>query len=165
MADETAVERFKLEQQRNGGAGWFLWIASLSIINTVLVLTKTDFNFIFGLGITQFIDGLVAEAPPFVRGIGVAINIGIAAVVAGIWYLSKRYTWPFLTGMIVYAGDALIFVLVQEWIGVAFHAFALIAMVGGYKAAVKLAALPVEAQATVEASGEPARPAALVGPA
>jgi len=144
MTNETMVERYKLEQQRKGGAGWFLWIGGLSLINTILFLTQTDFNFIFGLGITQVIDGFVSAMPPAIRGVGVALDLVIAAVFAGIWYLAKRHTWPFITGMIVYAADAVIFIVVQEWIGVAFHAFALAAIVAGYKAASKLAELPPE---------------------
>lgn len=88
------------------------------------------------------IDGFLLEASPFVRGIGFALDLVIAGAFAGIGYLARRYTWPFITGMIVYAADTLIFVVVQEWIGVGFHAFALIAIYGGDRAALALAERP-----------------------
>jgi hypothetical protein len=42
--------------------------------------------------------------------------------------------------MIVYGVDGLIFVLIQDWIGVAFHAFAILMISRGLMAARRLAA-------------------------
>ncbi|MFQ5608913.1 MAG: hypothetical protein ACE5F8_01425 [Woeseiaceae bacterium] len=40
--------------------------------------------------------------------------------------------WAYILGMIVYALDGLIFVLVQDWVSVGFHAFVLFMLWGGY---------------------------------
>jgi hypothetical protein len=64
------------------------------------------------------------------------------AVIAIFGFLGQRavagYRWAFVAGMIFYALDGLIFLMVQDWVGVGFHAFVL-AMVGrGWAAALKL---------------------------
>src|SRR5438067_7750738 len=41
-----------------GGASWFYWIGALSIINTLVAMSGNGTRFIFGLGITQFIDAI-----------------------------------------------------------------------------------------------------------
>ena len=151
MTTEPALEQYKLAQTRKNGGDWFLWIACLSLINTILYVTNTQFNFIFGLGITQLIDGLVTEAAPVIRGVAIFLDILIAGAFVGIWYLAKRHTWPFITGMVFYAGDALIFVIAGEWLGLAFHVFAFFVMMAGYKAAVKLAELPAGEVGVVQA--------------
>jgi hypothetical protein len=142
MAEDPSLERYKLEQVKKTGSGWFLWVAGLSIVNTVMTMSGSTFNFILGLGLTQFIDGFVARASPGVKVFGFLLDLLFAGAFLGIWQLSKKYTWAFITGMVVYAGDALIFLFVQEWIGLAFHAFALVAMLAGLKAAMKLADTP-----------------------
>ena len=43
--------------------------------------------------------------------------------------------WAFVLGMVVYGIDGAIFLVVQDWIGVGFHAFALFMIFRGYQAA------------------------------
>lgn len=38
------------------GANWFYWIAALSLINTVILMSGGSVSFLFGLGTTQIID-------------------------------------------------------------------------------------------------------------
>jgi len=49
-------EKLRVEQQLKGGASWFVWIAALSVINSVILLSGGTWSFIFGLGITQIVD-------------------------------------------------------------------------------------------------------------
>jgi len=59
MADTTTtVDRSKLENQVRSGASWFFWIAGLSVINAVILLAGGSWNFLIGLGITQFVSAL-----------------------------------------------------------------------------------------------------------
>ena len=54
----AAVEqKLRAEQIVKNGASWFLAIAGLSILNSVLTISGTGFHFIFGLGITQIVAG------------------------------------------------------------------------------------------------------------
>jgi hypothetical protein len=148
MADDSTIERYKLEQQKKSGAAWFLWVAALSIINTLFTVTGTDFQFILGLGVTQIVDALFSASPTAVRIIGFVIDCFFAAAFLGVWWMARRYNWAFITGMMVYAADALIFLFVQEWVGLGFHVFALVGMFAGLKAAIKLAELPADAAAS-----------------
>ena len=52
----------------------------------------------------------------------------------------QGHGWAFLVGMTLFALDGAIFVLIQDWIGVGFHAFALLMIVRGYVAARRLSA-------------------------
>lgn len=36
-------------------------------------------------------------------------------------FANKKHQWAFVTGMVLYALDAAIYVLFQDWLGVAFH--------------------------------------------
>ncbi|HVR41767.1 MAG TPA: hypothetical protein VMU84_21900 [Thermoanaerobaculia bacterium] len=141
MSNET-VDRFKLEQAKKSGAGWFMWVAALSLINTAIAMSGSNINFILGLGLTQVIDALFAQAAPTIKVIGFVFDLMFAGVFVLIWYLCKRYTWPFLTGIVIYALDTLIFLFAKEWIGLAFHGFALISMYGGFRSAQALSEMP-----------------------
>ena len=53
-----------LEQKLRGetvvkaAAGWFLWVAALSVVNSFLSMSGSGIRFIFGLGTAQIIDAL-----------------------------------------------------------------------------------------------------------
>ena len=126
-------EKLKIEKQFQSGADWFFWIAGLSLINSIILLAGSEWGFIIGLGITQIIDAI---------GLLIAEEIGIAGkiisfifdiIAAGIFVLfgvfaRKRYKWAFITGMALYAIDGLIFLLVQDFLSIGFHIFALFFM-------------------------------------
>ena len=126
----------------HSGASWFYWIAALSLINSISALSGSDWRFIFGLGITQIFDALGNE----IAGGGKAIIFVLDLFAAGIlvffgFFAYKRHTWAFLVGMILLALDSLIFLLAQDWIGVAFHAFVLFRLFRGFQACRKLNAV------------------------
>jgi hypothetical protein len=54
-------------------------------------------------------------------------------VVFGV-FAHKAQTWAFLSGMILFALDGVFFLVVQDWIGVAFHAFVLFSLFRGFQA-------------------------------
>src|SRR6267154_4456741 len=55
------------------GAGWFLTIAILSGVNSVLQIFEAKIRFMFGLGVTQLVDGMA-------RGMGQSGTIVIVVV-------------------------------------------------------------------------------------
>ncbi len=155
---EQPVENPELKQlveQFNGGAGWFYFIAALSVINSLLVLFGTEWAFIFGLGVTQVVDGLAraivgeigeGSAVWIVRGIAFLFNLGIAGFFVLFGWLAKRgYGAAFLIGIIIYLFDGLLFLLAGDWLGLGFHAFALFLMVRGYTALRKIRAMQTQA--------------------
>lgn len=134
----------------HSGANWFYWIAALSVVNSVIMLVGAEWGFILGLGITQIFDGIAialtedseSEGVAFgVRAVVFCIDLVVAFVFALFgWLANRRHGWAFIVGMVLYAMDGLIFLLIQDWLGVGFHGFALFCIFAGYSAMKKLPA-------------------------
>jgi hypothetical protein len=153
----------KLEAQHKGGANWFYWIAGLSLINSIVMLAGGQWGFVVGLGITQFADGIgAAVAEEVGAGIGLrAVVFLFDAFIAGLFvmfgiFAGKRQTWAFVTGMVLYAMDGFLFLLVADWLGVGFHVFVLFCLFGGLAACRKL--LELERPADPALSSQPITP-------
>jgi hypothetical protein len=124
------------------GAGWFLTIAILSGVNSVLQIFDAKIRFIFGLGITQVVDSIA-------RGMGQGETI-VIVVVDGLFVvmliLCSRWAktgsqGAFLGGMIAYALDGVLLLLFSMWLDAAVHAYALWMIWQGYSASRELAQL------------------------
>jgi len=136
---DLASERAQLEHRIKSGASWFYWIAGLSLINSVVALSGSNWGFILGLGVTQVIDA-IAKA---VGAAGVAVAIVLDVIVAGVFVLfgvcaNRRQSWSFVVGMVLYSLDGLLFLIGGDLLGLGFHAFALFCIFGGYSALRKL---------------------------
>ena len=136
----ASTERQPLEAQSRRGAFWFYWIASLSLVNSVLAFAGQDWRFIIGLGMTQIVDALAARAG---RGWTAALLFD-ALLVGGFVLLGtlavRGHAWAFLVGISLYGLDGLISLLVHDWLGLGFHVFVLIMILKGFQAARHLAA-------------------------
>lgn len=137
--EKQIEERLKTEEQFKAGANWFFWIAGLSLINSIILLAGGQWSFIIGLGITQIIDtfGLMAAEKIGFTGNIIAFIFDIMA--AGIFILfgvlsRKGYGGAFVIGMILYVLDGMLFLLVQDYLSIGFHVFALFFIYGGFKA-------------------------------
>ena len=121
--------------QMKSGASWFYWIAALSLVNSIAAFTGSDWRFILGLGITQIIDAFGLSVEGAGKIIALVLSLITAGVLIGFGVLAgKRHTWAFIVGMVLFALDGVIFLLAQDWIGVAFHAFVLYCFFRGFKA-------------------------------
>jgi hypothetical protein len=135
------VNEVLLRAQRNGG-GWFFWIAALSLINSIVIQTGGNFNFVIGLGVTAIADTVLHPLGP----IGHVLAYLFDAVVLGMFVLfgvfaRKGKIWAFITGIVLYTLDAAIYAFLPEtpdWLPIGFHAFALYGIWGGLQAARKL---------------------------
>jgi len=151
----ASQEPEKLLKTLVSGAHWFYWIAGLSLLNSVIQAFESDRSFVVGLGITQVFDALASvvakeagagSAGIVLRGIALLLDVCVAGVFVLLgWQASKRRRWAFVTGMVLYFLDALIFLLVGDWLSLAFHAFALFGIWAGYSSLRKLDALEVQA--------------------
>lgn len=146
MTPYDSVERQQLEERMKSGANWFYWIAALSLVTSIISLAGGEWGFFISLGVTQVIDGvglaLAQEVGWGFKAVAFAFDVVAAGVFALFGYFgAKRHSWAFLVGMALYALDALVFVLARHWLGLAFHAFALYSMFGGYRACAALAEL------------------------
>jgi hypothetical protein len=132
------IEQQQLERRRRLGAGWFYWVAGISLINAVITLAGQHWRFIIGLGTTQVVTGLAVRA-----GRGWALAILLDLVLIGgfvvLGYLAlQRHLWAFAVGFAVYALDGLIFLAARHWIGLGFHVFVLVMVFKGLQAAHQL---------------------------
>jgi len=143
--------RFQLVQRRNTGGAWFYWIGGASILNSVLNASGTQWGLAVGLGVTYLIDGLAEGLSNTVRTPIYAFIIDIA--IAGGFLLIGRVarrgnlSW-YAVGIGLYLLDGLLFVAVQDLLGIAVHAIGIYGLISGWRAARALkqlerAAVPV----------------------
>src|ERR1051325_166486 len=131
------------EDRARSGARWFYWIAALSLITSVIALAGGRWGFFSSLGVTQLLDavanGLAARWGGSVKVVAFVFDLLAAGLFALIGYFAERFhTWVFVAGMSLYLLDALVFVLVGHWLGLAFHAYVLYSIFTGYKACARL---------------------------
>ncbi len=154
QGSDVAQELEKHTKGLKSGANWFYWIAGLSLVNSVIQLFEGNRSFVVGLGITQIVDALAqAVAGGVGPGLGStlvrAIALFIDLIIGGLfvllgWQGSKKKAWAFALGIVFYLFDSLVFLLVRDWLSLAFHVFALICIFSGYSALRKLRALEVK---------------------
>lgn len=143
-ADRATLARVALVKRVENGGRWFYWIAGLSAVNFVFFALGSGTGFALGTAIDWFLQGIVEElADPSLAWIAHVVVIGFFA------FLGVRATagaqWAFIVGGLVYALDALLFVLVGDWIGIVVHAIALFAIVSGTIAVRQLRTSPATA--------------------
>lgn len=141
--DQLAIIQKKifLDQKIKTGLNWFYWIGAMSILNSIIAATGSSVTFVIGLGITQFIDGFMRAMADdlggdgsFVRVIGWVIDIAIAGIFIILGILSKkRIRWLIITGMVIYAFDALLMILFKDILGMVFHGLAIVGIWGALK--------------------------------
>ena len=135
--------------QSQSGARWFFWIAALSMINSIVILANGQWNFLAGLGLTQVISGLAVglseQLGTAATVIAVALNLMVVLIFVGFGLFAQKFhTWAFIFGMVVYGLDGLIFLMVQDWLSIAFHLFVLYSLYRGLSANMKLSGLRAE---------------------
>lgn len=150
-ANQAALEQKKclFEAQLRSGVSWFYWIGGLSIVNTISYLLGSSTTFIIGLGLTQYIDVLAKDLAEgsigggtILQVVGICIDVAIAGTFAIAGFLGqKRSRWAVITGMVFYVVDAVILLLFQAWMAVAFHALALVGLFRAQRALKKLKGL------------------------
>ncbi len=143
---EQIEARMQLERKLKSGAGWFYWIAALSVINSVIALANGSWSFLFGLGATQLVDGIVmgiANEAADMASVTRIFGFGLILVISGLyvafgWLANRAKRWAFIVGMVLYAFDAVIMLMVSDFLGIAFHAWVLFGLFGGMRACAEL---------------------------
>ncbi|HEY6305150.1 MAG TPA: hypothetical protein VI488_01670 [Candidatus Angelobacter sp.] len=128
--DPQAAYRAQLELAKAGikrGASWFDWIAAFSVINSVISLFNGGIRFVLGLGVTEVVN---YEAQRTGGSSGQMIGFAVTVVVAAFFWLMGRFAkqgqrWALILGMFLYLLDAGLLLMMQLWLSVAFHAYAL----------------------------------------
>ncbi|MEW5743597.1 MAG: hypothetical protein AB1938_32090 [Myxococcota bacterium] len=144
-----ALEAVGPAQQVKSGLSWFNIIAVLSVLNSVLIMTKASIIFPVGMGVTQVFAGVgavLSEKGSSVWNVLAFVGTLVAAscvfVVGRLARAGHRWAW--LVGMVAYGLDGLLLVPFGDWIGVGFHVWAIFSIGRGYAA---LKHLPLQAQA------------------
>ena len=145
--NQALLQRLRAEQVVKSGAGWFIWIAGLSLVNSLVTLFGGGFHFIVGLGITQVVDALAHRA----GSTGIVLDLVINGLVAGIfvlfWHFGRQgQRWAFIVGMVFYTLDGLLLLMFQDYLSVAFHAYALFML---YRGMAGISQLEQTSQATM----------------
>lgn len=154
-------ERVRLEERCRAGARWFYWVAALSLVTSLVSLSGSQWGFILSLGVTQVIDalatGLAAGVGNAAKVVALVLDLSIVGGfgLAG-YFAERRAAWVFVLGMSLYALDTLLFVYVRDWLGIAFHLFALYCMFSGFRACLRLNALASGAAPPVPPLGDEA---------
>ena len=130
----VAEQRLQVENALKGPASWFVVIAGLSLVNSVLSMTGAGVRFIFGLGITESVDRMAHQ----VGSTGVVLDLIINGVIAGVFVLIWKFAkkgeiWAWYGGVGLYVLDGLLLLMSMDFLSVAFHAWALYRMSPGLK--------------------------------
>lgn len=146
-AQQPTVGLADLERQFQSGAKWFAWIAALSIINALLVLAKAPISFPVGLGLTTIATAVAQELGKgsvvvTVAGLIFTAFVSAVFIVMGQFAL-KKAQWAFWVGMGLYALDGALLIPFRDWVGMAFHAWALWSIWRGLQALKAMPQVPV----------------------
>lgn len=136
-------QKIKIEAQFKRGANWFYWIAGLSLLNAAIVVFDGNLSFVIGLAITQVIQwffigfstDVSATTKTILDLISFSLIIGTTLIFILFGFFSQRkIRWVYITGMVFYALDGLLYLFFKEFLGFGFHIFALLGLYGGFKA-------------------------------
>ncbi|MEO0794492.1 MAG: DUF4339 domain-containing protein [Verrucomicrobiota bacterium] len=146
---EVSQELAKAAGVFQGGARWYYWIAGLSLVNSAIALFDGGTYFVVGLAVSIIVDqigyGLSETMGQAAMYGAFGVNLVISAIVAAFGYFSlKGVRWLMIVGIVLYVGDGLIFLLFQDWLSVAFHAYATFCLVNGTIALGKLNAAGIK---------------------
>jgi len=153
----TSLVEQKLRAERvvKVGASWFLTVAILSMVNSVLSLSGAGIRFIFGLGIAEFVDGLAHQAGQSGFALDLIINGFVAGVFVIFWnFARKGQQWAFIVGMALYALDALVMLYFKDFLAVAFHGYGLYRIYSGMSGIPQLRNI----EASMTPAGAPIQP-------
>jgi hypothetical protein len=82
-------------------AGWFYWIAGISLFNSISYFGGWGFYLAFGLGITRLLDYSGAAGN---KVVALALDVAIVAVFALFgFFANKRHLWAFVAGTVLFA--------------------------------------------------------------
>jgi len=120
------VEKSIFEQRAKKSGSWFYWIAGLSLLNSLIMVSGSDWHFLVGLGITEVFDVVGRRLGGPGSAVALVFGIGIAGTFAMFGYFaSTMRLWAFVAGMILYALDGILLFSFSDYFSVAFHGLAL----------------------------------------
>ena len=114
------------------GADWFIWLAILSVINSLIVYFYNTPNTPIALGITQWVDGTTTSFNSKMTTSALAINLLIAGALAMFGLLARRGSdIAFVVGIFLYVIDAFLMIGMKDFFGLGVHLLGLFFLVKG----------------------------------
>jgi hypothetical protein len=95
---QRAAVRGGMSPQAIRSANWFFWIAALSAVNSIVLMSGGGFHFFIGLGVTQLMGGLAG-----------LLAAGIMALFG--FFARQGQKWAFLVGGALYALDGVLLLI------------------------------------------------------
>ena len=121
-------EKIALVAKRNSGASWLTTVGFFAVVNSLLIFADIKIRFIFALGITYLVSAVAVFSNIGAVATGVALLFSCLGA-AGAYFFARMarggHSWAFITAMVLYGLDALLWVWLQDWIEVAAHSYAL----------------------------------------
>jgi hypothetical protein len=106
------------------------------LINSLAALTGSNWGFHPRIGRDQVIDAIAHQIGGAGPAVGFALDLAASGLFIGCGLLARKgLAWVFVVGMVLYGLDGLLFLLVGDWFGLAFHVFVLFCLFKGLQAA------------------------------
>jgi hypothetical protein len=129
-----------LRRRVKAGANSFYFLAALSLINSIVSAVGLNLTFVFGLSISQIVDGMAAgladnrpDLAIFAKVAALIVSIIISGIFAAFGFFGGQgRKWAFLVGMFLYFLDGVLLLVllvwlgsgqVEDWIGLAVHLY------------------------------------------
>lgn len=134
--ERIAVSKMVAAGRARTGAHWFYWIAGLSLINSLIVVSGGSLHFVVGLGISSVVDAAAKRVGNLGTILDLVINgFALAVLVLSGMFAARAQRWAFVLGMMLYAADGVLLLVFKDYLAAGFHAYALWAIYRGYVAA------------------------------
>lgn len=146
------LARYQLDQRQRQGGAWFYWIGGASILNSLIYASGTQWGLAIGLGVTYVIDEIAKAVSNTVRTPIYAFLIDLA-LAAGFLLIGRaarrgRLGW-YAFGIFLYLLDGILFIVVQDILGIVVHLIAIFGLASGWIAARRLKKMETPAAALV----------------
>jgi hypothetical protein len=136
--ETTAAQRTRGEMLVQRSAGWFLFVALISLINSILYFLDFHVEFLvrlwggLGLAVTEVVPVLARRSGGVIPILALIFSVVISALFIVLWkFARKGNLGAFYAGAGLYALDAIWILISRIYVNVAFHAIALFFMLGG----------------------------------
>ena len=151
------IQHSELSSRFRSGANWFYWIAGLTLVTSIISLLGGGWRFFLSLGVTQLIDAIAVVTAESLgdatKVVAIVLDIFISAMFAGFAFLAmKRHMWAYVLGMVVFVLDALLSIVLLDFIGIIVHGFVLFMMIRGFVAGREMLALERDMAAAAQAA-------------
>ncbi len=128
---------------------WFKWIALLSLVNSVLMIMNSNITFIFGLAANIYLYVIGYELFGKFSVITIICQLILPAIYFLLYKMNKSMKkWPIIVGVVLYGMDAILYLLSDDLLSIAFHIYVMYSILKSFweidKYKEKLAQIEVE---------------------